>query len=125
MLKSDDIIDLDIRLIANTPEKREKGLMFAKPLEDNEVAFFIFPSIGDYGFWNNNVSFDLSLAFIDENNKIVDFADMKAHSKNTVKSNSSEIKYVIEAKRGMFNKLDVHEGDFVIFDNNKIRIRKI
>ena len=35
--------EFEIRFIADNDAKRSKGLMFAEPLEDNEVVFFIFP----------------------------------------------------------------------------------
>lgn len=119
-----DIIIFNIRFIANTAEKREKGLMFAKPLSDTEAAFFVFPHIGSYGFWNRNVSFPLSLAFIDENGKIIGFADMEANSPKTAGSDFTETKYVIEAKQGVFKKYDINENDLVIFDNDKLLIKK-
>ena len=70
--------EFEIRFIADNDAKRSKGLMFAEPLEDNEVVFFIFPHSDFLSFWNKNVSFDLSLAFflkkILQNHKIINFS---------------------------------------------------
>jgi len=62
--KSDE---LDVRFIAKDDHSRAKGLMHAKPLEEFEVAYFIFPVEDCHSFWNKNVDFSLTLAFLDKN----------------------------------------------------------
>jgi uncharacterized membrane protein (UPF0127 family) len=54
--------------------------MDAEPLDEYEVVFFTFDYPDCYSFWNKNVSFPLSLAFLDKNYKIVDIKDMEARS---------------------------------------------
>ena len=39
--------------------------MFAEPLDENEVVFFEFNFPDNHSFWNKNVDFGLSLAFLD------------------------------------------------------------
>lgn len=115
-----------IRLIADNAEKREKGLMFASPLDDNEVALFIFPTNNRHGFWNKNVSFGLSLAFLDDNGRIVDFADMDAHSTKCVEPNTSNVKYVVEAKQNIFKKNGINLGDTLKYTlNNELSVHKM
>ncbi len=41
---------MKIRLVAKTPYERAKGLMYSKPLNDNEVAIFIFSKDTRAGF---------------------------------------------------------------------------
>lgn len=125
MQKQEDVKLFDIRFVANTDEKRRSGLMHSKPLREDEVAFFVFPSLGNYGFWNHNVSYPLSLAFVDENGKIVDFADMDANSKTIVEPHSSEVKYVVEATKDIFKKLKISKGDLVIYNKDKLQIKKM
>jgi uncharacterized membrane protein (UPF0127 family) len=121
MLKTDK--QFNIRFVANTNEKREKGLMFADPLDDDEVAFFVFPTSNRYAFWNKNVPFGLSLAFVSEHGEIVDIADMDADSPKRVEPKSDNVKYVIEAKRGVFNKFGIKKGDIVKYtENNKLNV---
>jgi uncharacterized protein len=114
----------DVRLMCNTPEKREKGLMHAEPLKTNEVAFFVFPHEDQYGFWNKNVSFDLSLAFADENRRIVDFADLEAQSEKIRYPKTSSIKYVIEAKKGAFDDLGIKRGDRIAYEDGILSVQK-
>ena len=103
-----------IRFIADNDYKRAKGLMHADPLADEEVVFFIFPHSDFYSFWNRNVSFDLSLAFLDEMGRVVDFGDLKAESEKPVAS-SRPARFVIEAKKGAFDNKGVKIGDLVKF----------
>jgi uncharacterized membrane protein (UPF0127 family) len=103
-----------IRFIADNDYKRAKGLMHADPLDDEEVVFFIFPHSDFYSFWNRNVSFDLSLAFLDEMGRVVDFGDLKAESEKPVAS-SRPARFVIEAKKGAFDNKGVKIGDLVKF----------
>jgi uncharacterized membrane protein (UPF0127 family) len=113
-------MEFKIRFIADNDAKRAKGLMFADPLNDNEVVFFIFPFSDFHSFWNKNVSFDLSLAFLDEMGRVVDFGDLIAESEKPVAS-SRPSRFVIEAKKGAFDK-KVKIGDLVKFFGDKLEV---
>jgi uncharacterized membrane protein (UPF0127 family) len=113
---------LSVRLIADTADKRERGLMFAHPLQENEAALFVFPQSARYAFWNQNVSFGLSLAFLDENRRVVDFADMDAHSTKRVEP-SADARYVVEASRGTWDRLGVGKGDVIEYVDHHLRVR--
>jgi len=109
-------------LIANNEAKREKGLMFTKPLHSDEVAYFTFTKPDCYGFWNKNVSYDLTLAFVDENHKIIDFKDLKAEQEKTVYPDTQFVKYVIEASKGAFDKYKIKIGDVVHHNDDELTI---
>ncbi len=98
--------------------------MHAEPLEDFETAFFIFPEIGNYSFWNKNVSFPLTLAFLDKDFKIVDFKDLEAEQTESVYPKSNNVKYVVEANKDTFKKLDIEIGDFLIHKGDDLVLRK-
>jgi uncharacterized membrane protein (UPF0127 family) len=115
---------LDIRFIADDDKSRTKGLMFAKPLDDMEVVYFIFPSEDCYSFWNKNVDFPLSLAFLDKNDTIVDIKDLEEQSSKSVSPNSFSVKFVVEANKGLFEKLKIKKGDRLIQKNKKLIIEK-
>lgn len=113
---------LPIRFVADTDEKRARGLMFASPLSDDEVALFVFPRSDRYAFWNKNVSFGLSLAFLDENRRVVDFADMDAHSADRVEPRA-DARYVVEASRGTWDRLGVQRGDIIDYEDHALHIK--
>jgi uncharacterized membrane protein (UPF0127 family) len=114
----------DIRFIADTDEKRTRGLMFAEPLEDDEAVLFIFPRADRYGFWNKNVSFGLSLAFCDENGKIIHLADMAADDPTRVESETDDIRFVVEVKKGAFSRLGISKGDMIEYTDNTLRVKR-
>lgn len=111
---------LNVRFVADTDEKRSKGLMFASPLEPDEVALFVFPTTGRHAFWNKNVPFGLSLAFLDENHRVVDVQDMEAQSMSRCEPNDSNVKFVVEAATGTWDRLGVERGDILDYRDHKL-----
>jgi uncharacterized membrane protein (UPF0127 family) len=116
--------EFTVRFVANDNASRAKGLMFASPLDDGEAALFVFPYSDRHGFWNKNVSFRLSLAFLDENQKIVDIKDLEPQCTKLVTPDYSA-KYVVEAKSGVFDKIGIKTGDFLIYDSNQNKLKSI
>jgi len=116
--------EFDVRFVADTDEKRVKGLMFAEPLEDLEIVFFKFPRKGEHGFWNKNVEFSLSLAFLNDDFEILDFKDLEKQSTKLVSPKSDDVKYVVEAKKGIFEKLGISLGDKLILKGKNLILDK-
>ncbi len=114
----------DIRFIADKPASLSKGLMHAEPLDDFEVAYFVFPETDNHSFWNKNVSFPLTLAFLDKNNKIVDFKDLEEHQTESVSANSNSVKYVVEANKNLFKELNIQIGDVLEQKDKKLILHK-
>lgn len=116
--------EFDLRLIADNDKLLQKGLMHSEPLEDFEVAYFIFPSKGKHSFWNKNVSYPLTLAFLNSDHEIVDFKDMEAEQTKSVSPDSNFVKYVVEANKDTFKELGIKVGDKLEYKDNKIVFRK-
>lgn len=110
-----------VRLIADTDEKRARGLMFASPLAEDEVALFVFPHAERYAFWNKNVEFGLDLAFLDENGRIVDLKSLEAGSEQSVRPDSAA-KFVVEASRGTFDRLSIGKGDSLLYRDSGLSV---
>jgi uncharacterized membrane protein (UPF0127 family) len=110
-----------IILHANTDDKRVRGLMFADPIGDDEVALFTFPRAGDHAFHNANVSFPLTLAFCDTQGGVVSIRDMEAMSRQACASGDHHVKYVIEARRGALD--EVRVGDKMAISEDGMHIR--
>ena len=94
--------------------------MFADPLDDTEVVLFVFDSPDGYSFWNKNVDFPLSLAFLDSDKKVLDFKDLDKQSEKSVSPNSNKVVYVVEANKGVFDKLGIKIGDQFKISENKL-----
>lgn len=98
--------------------------MNAEPLEDYEVVYFIFDEPDNYSFWNKNVSFPLSLAFLDKNNKILDIKDLEADSTKSVSPDSNKVVFVVEANKGLFKKLNINIGNELVLKGKKLILNK-
>lgn len=112
-----------VRLIADTEAKRARGLMFAEPLEEDEAAFFVFPKEGQHTFWNQNVAFDLDLAFLDENGRVVHIAHMKAEDPTPVGPPTDNVRYVVEAKKGALKKFSINKGDTISYHGHSLQVK--
>ncbi len=88
-------------LVADTPEKWQKGLMYYRKLEGVDGMIFLFPDKDYRSFWNKNTYMDLDLYWLD-GDMIVgkDFLPSIEKSKETVLVNSpQEVNKVIEIPR--------------------------
>lgn len=112
--------DFRIILYASDEESRRRGLMFTEPLETDECALFVFPRESDHGFWNKDVTYDLSLAFCDRSGVVLGVRDMRAGNLNRHACGRDSVKYVLEVAKGALE--GIGEGDRMIIDNGKGKV---
>ncbi|MES2964622.1 MAG: DUF192 domain-containing protein [Bdellovibrionota bacterium] len=62
--------------IADTPLRRERGLMFRTSLDEKSGMLFVFDGEQPLAFWMKNTLIPLSIAYIDKDRKIVDIQEM-------------------------------------------------
>jgi len=101
--------------IADTPDERERGLMFREDLCSNCGMLFVFEEEGKYLFWMKNVSFPLDFIFINKEGIIVDFisAEPCVEDPCTTFAPSQASLYVLEVNRGEGSSFSV--GDRISF----------
>jgi len=112
---------LAVRFVADCDETRARGLMFASPLNQDEIALFVFPRSERHAFWNKNVEFPLDLAFLDENGKVVDFKHLAAQSESSVRPDCPA-RFVVEAAHGTFDRLGVTMGDYLLYEGSNMTV---
>ena len=96
--------------VANTQEKRSKGLMFRKHLPENTGMLFVF-SYEDYRyFYMKNTLIPLDIAFFDSQMKIVSIKQMEPLDETTVPSDKKAM-YALEMNKGFFEKERINVGD--------------
>jgi uncharacterized membrane protein (UPF0127 family) len=93
-------------------------------LDRDECAFFIFNHLDDHSFWNRNVSFPISLLFMDENFEIRGIGSLKENQEEPCRGNFPLIKYVLEGHKDLPFEHNIQQGDFCIPEDNKIKIVK-
>ena len=100
--------------LAQTENERAAGLSNRDLNARNSFMFFIFEKPQVVSFWMKDTRKDLSVAFINSNNKIIQIENLKAKSLKIIKSKSFDIKYAFEVPKGFFEKSDIKIGDEVI-----------
>lgn len=115
---------LNIKLLCSTHEAQRKGLMFHEPLSLYDCAFFIFNHLDNHSFWNKNVSFPISLCFLDENFKIQDIGELKEHQETPCRSKYPLTKYVVEGHIDLPKELNIKIGDFFFPEKDKLKVLK-
>ena len=110
MEAADGEIELGV-FIADTPERRSRGLMYATGLPPNNAMLFVFddPPVHS-GFWNNNVPIDLHVAFLDAEGRIMEILTLEARSRET-RQPQQPYSYALEVPAGRFDELGIGLGD--------------
>ena len=103
--------------VADTPKKREKGLMFVENLPENEGMLFVYPEKTYGGYWMMNTFIPLSIAFLDLEGRILRILDMAPCYEDECPTYDPEISYyyALEVNLGWFEKNQIKEGDIVQF----------
>ncbi len=100
--------------IADTPEKRAKGLMFHNKLSEREGMLFVYESEGIYKFWMKNVFFPIDIIWIDSNLSVV-YVKKNAPPCTTVQCQiytpPVTAKYVLEVMAYFTEKYEIKVGD--------------
>ena len=97
--------------LAETPSQRQIGLSNRGHDKKNYFMVFIFESPQKVSFWMKDTKIDLSLVFIDSNNKVNEIISLKANSLNSKISKSSNIKYALEVPKGYVTQNAIAVGD--------------
>lgn len=100
--------------IANTEEKRNRGLGGKKFLPENEGMLFLFETTGLYSFWMADMRFPIDIIWIDENKKIIAISENISPDTYPLSfSPSDPVKYVLEVNAGWTKKNKVEIGSLI------------
>jgi len=100
--------------VADTPGKRDHGLMFRDKLGENWGMLFVYETEETLVFWMKNTTIPLSIAFIDRGLVVRDVQDMTPLSEEMHPS-SVPAAYALEVERGWFARHGVRPGTAVRF----------
>lgn len=103
--------------IADNRSERRRGLMGWESLDRNKGMLFVFDDSGNRGFWMENTSISLSIAFIDSDGIIVDIRNMEPNSE-VIYSPNEKYMYALEVNQGFYENHYVEEG-------NKVQVKGI
>jgi hypothetical protein len=107
-----DTIDIWVE-IADTDEKRRKGLMWRDELPEDQGMLFVFPNPELQSFWMRNTYIPLDIAYIDENWIITDIHQMTPLNDSIQYESSRPVPYALEMNQGWFASHSITVGNKV------------
>ncbi len=100
--------------IADTPELRQRGLMFRDSLPEDYGMLFVHSDLTVRSFWMRNTEIPLDIAFIDQNGVITNIEQMEPQSDMSYYS-QGPVMYALEMRLGWFADNDVEPGERLEF----------
>jgi len=98
--------------VAAHETERQQGLMFREKMGTNEGMVFLFEAPAGVCMWMKNTLIPLSVAFIDEDSKIVNIEDMQPQTTDSHCA-KKPVKYALEMNQGWFRKKNVKPGSTI------------
>ena len=99
---------------AQSKEEQTAGLSNRNLQTNNSFMVFVYNQPQRVSFWMKDTKKDLSIAFINADNRIIQIENLKAKSLKILNSKSSEVKYAFEVPKGFFSLNDIKIGDEVM-----------
>lgn len=98
--------------VAATEASRNQGLMFRTSLPPDQGMLFVFQAPTRSCFWMKNTLIPLSIAFIDNDGRIINILDMQPQSLENHCPDRA-MQFALEMPQGWFRKAGVRSGDLV------------
>lgn len=95
--------------VASTHEQRAIGLMYRTDMPQHEGMLFVFEQPQVQCFWMKNTLMPLTAAFIADDGRIVNLADMQPQTTDSHCSDKP-VRYVLEMKQGWFAAKHIRKG---------------
>ncbi len=92
-----------------TREQQATGMMFRTSMGTNEGMLFVNDDLGVRCFWMRNTLLPLSIAFIADDGRIVNIADMAPRSERSHCS-AEPVRFALEMNQGWFAKRGIKPG---------------
>ena len=108
--------------VADTDDKRSKGLSGVENMFENQGMLFIFNYPSKQGFWMKEMMFPLDIIWLDSNYSVIHIEKKLQPCMSvlfcSVYSPSSDAKYVLETISGFTDLHSVNEGDKIKINSN-------
>ena len=101
--------------IADTQEKKEKGLSNRESLGERRGMLFLFEKSGRYGFWMKEMNFAIDIIWIDKNKSVVEITtNVDPKTFPEIFYPKETIQYVIESQAGFTEVNEIQLGDKIL-----------
>ena len=98
--------------VANTPDSQQLGLMYRKELADSSGMLFIFNQKAGHCFWMKNTNLPLSIAFIEDDGRIINIEEMQPQSEDNHCPKKST-RFALEMNQAWFSKRKLGPGTII------------
>jgi hypothetical protein len=98
--------------VASNEAEREQGLMLREKMAPNEGMAFVFDSTAQVCMWMKDTLLPLSVAFIDDNGKIINIEDMKPQTLDS-HCGKKPVRYALEMNLGWFKQKNIKPGSVI------------
>jgi uncharacterized membrane protein (UPF0127 family) len=108
--------------LADTEEKRARGLMFREQLASDRGMLFVFSEPGQWVFWMKNTKIPLDILWLDSKKKIVDLVENMPRCLGEPclqYQPAYEASYALEVPAGSIKRLRLAKGMQLSFDLQK------
>jgi len=95
--------------LADNDPMRMRGLMFRESLAPNHGMLFVFDGKSVQCMWMRNTLIPLSVAFIEDDGRIVNIEDMKAQTEDSHCARTP-VRYALEMSQGWFAQRGLKAG---------------
>lgn len=95
--------------VAQRPEERAIGLMFRTAMPANDGMLFVFEQPDRQCFWMKNTLLPLSIAFLEDDGRIVNVENMQPRTLDSHCS-AKPVRYALEMNQGWFAKRGLKPG---------------
>ena len=100
--------------IADTPELRERGLMFRHRLPEDRGMLFDRGSVREATMWMKNTYIPLDMIFIRRSGKVANVAENTVPFSETIISSDGPVAGVLEVTAGTAKRIGLKPGDTVL-----------
>jgi uncharacterized protein len=95
--------------VASTPQQRGQGLKGRTRLDDDAGMLFVFERKDRHCFWMKDTPLPLSIAFLADDGRIVNLADMQPQTTD-LHCAEAPVRYALEVKQGAFRSKNIRPG---------------
>ena len=95
--------------VAADQDSRMRGLMFRRNMPSNHGMLFVFPQTDRHCMWMRNTLLPLSVAFLDNEGRILNIEDMQPQTENNHCA-ARPARFALEMNRGWFSAKAITPG---------------
>lgn len=99
--------------IADTNEKRSRGLMYRTDFPADRAMIFVFETVQPVMMWMANTPLPLDMLFVSTDGKIAHIAENTKPFSQDIVSSGVPVAFVLELNAGTVAKLGIKAGDHV------------